>query len=282
MRGKPFNPLLIVTLAYKTPIGRQPQFIAILDFQIGPKSGIMNPAIVILIPFFSIAVATPSSEWFTTPVETTSTIRPGDGDEDYDAPSIPTFEWPLFAETAATKSMFSIWDTVSTQNADPRIQNVCEKCNNREVCISAVEQGIALTGRKPENIDVTEVLVLQMEAGRRQTEQAWIQYRDIYVKDAEKSMMVKVVMDSCMRNYNDSMDGYEDALDAVKRKDMGDLQTQLSATAQGYDDCGDDEAPEDPVPPADGPWVKYNQDLLMLVDNCFELAKLLKSKWPKP
>ncbi|CAL9219889.1 unnamed protein product [Arabidopsis halleri] len=137
----------------------------------------------------------------------------------------------------------------------PEIKTICGKTDNPPLCESSVSP-LLTPQLKP---DTSSVLILAIQASINATK-------------AAMATVEKVGASDCQELYDDAVVNLEDAVNAVKSRDIATVNTNLSAAMTDYSTCNDgfEEAGE-PNPLAD-----VADKLTKMVSNCLAISTLIK------
>ncbi|KAG7630312.1 Pectinesterase inhibitor domain [Arabidopsis suecica] len=137
----------------------------------------------------------------------------------------------------------------------PEIKTICGKTDNPPLCESSVSP-LLTPQLKP---DTSSVLILAIQASLTATK-------------AAMATVEKAGASDCQELYDDAVVNLEDAVNAVKSRDIATVNTNLSAAMTDYSTCNDgfEEAGE-PNPLAD-----VADKLTKMVSNCLAISTLIK------
>ncbi|CAN8269944.1 unnamed protein product [Cochlearia groenlandica] len=139
--------------------------------------------------------------------------------------------------------------------SSPEIKTICSKTNNPSLCESSVTP-LLTAHLKP---DVSSVLVLAIQAS-------------IDATKAAMAIVVEVSADECQELYDDAVTNLEDAINAVKSRDIPTVNTNISAAMTDYGTCDDGfEESGEPNPLGD-----VSDKLTKMVSNCLAISTLIK------
>ncbi|CAH2054770.1 unnamed protein product [Thlaspi arvense] len=137
----------------------------------------------------------------------------------------------------------------------PEIKSICGKTDFPPLCESSVSP--LLTAQlKP---DASTVLVLAIQSSINATK-------------AAMAIVDKVAAADCQELYDDAVANLEDAINAVKSRDIATVNTNLSAAMTDYSTCNDGfEESGEPNPLAE-----VGDKLTNMVSNCLAISTLIK------
>lgn len=137
----------------------------------------------------------------------------------------------------------------------PEIKTICGKTDFPPLCESSVSP-LLTPQLKP---DTTSVLILAIQASINATK-------------AAMPTVEKVAGADCQELYDDAVSNLEDALNAIKSRDIGTVSIKISATMTDYVTCNDgfEEAGEP------NPLAGVADHLTKMVTNCLVISTLMK------
>ncbi|ESQ49370.1 hypothetical protein EUTSA_v10022426mg [Eutrema salsugineum] len=193
------------------------------------------------------------------PADSISPSNPPTAEIDMDSPApSPEAAADLVSQTAksAKTLMNSPKNLLNSQPLlSPEIKTICGKTDFPPLCESAITP--LLTAQlKP---DASSVLVLAIQASINATK-------------AATTTVEKVAAADCQELYDDAVTNLEDAVNAVKSRDIATVNTNLSAAMTDYTTCNDGfEESGEPNPLAD-----VADQLTKMVSNCLAISTLIK------
>lgn len=162
---------------------------------------------------------------------------------------------PMNPPSAESPVLRSAKNLLNQPLLSPEIKTICGKTDFPPLCESSVSP--LLTAQlKP---DTSSVLILTIQASINATK-------------AAMAIVDKVAASDCQELYDDAVANLEDAVNAVKSRDIATVNTNLSAAMTDYSTCNDgfEEAGE-PNPLAD-----VGDKLTKMVSNCLAISTLIK------
>ncbi|KAK6930270.1 Pectinesterase inhibitor domain [Dillenia turbinata] len=166
------------------------------------------------------------------------------------------------------KSTFT--QSESKKMVDPKIKKICESTDYPQICLSTI--GPFLTG-KTDTISVLEIVI-----------KACVQHAKLALKAAKQlskksgvSQILSSGADVCRENFEDALDNLQRAMDAIPGKDIGTINSMLSAVVTDAGSC-EDAFQEGPVPDSDEepPMKIYYDKLSKMASNCLAVASLIQ------
>ncbi|KAK6913691.1 Pectinesterase inhibitor domain [Dillenia turbinata] len=156
------------------------------------------------------------------------------------------------------------------RTTDPKIKKICESTDYPQICLSTIAP--FLTG-KTDPLSVLEIVI-----------KACVQHAKIALKAAkqlsEKAEIPKITSsgaDVCKEHFEDALDNLQRALDAIPEKDLGSINSMLSAVMTDASTC-EDAFQEGPVIDSDEdpPMKIYYDKLSKMASNCLAVASLIQ------
>ncbi|XP_034227787.1 putative pectinesterase/pectinesterase inhibitor 26 [Prunus dulcis] len=154
-----------------------------------------------------------------------------------------------------------------TPQADAAVENICAKTTNSALCSSTVLPN--LRG----NADPTTVLQIEMKACLDLTKGALGQLKKTASNPSTSPADVSSIK-VCQEVYESAVDDINGASEAIAARDVGTLQTRLSAVITYFGTCDDAvaESPGFKLPLKEDDVVTLNK----LASNCMAISTLLK------
>ncbi|CAH8259616.1 unnamed protein product [Arabidopsis lyrata] len=173
---------------------------------------------------------------------------------DIDSPAASP-EAPVASPEAPAESSSAAPSGINPPLLSPEIKTICGKTDNPLLCESSVSP-LLTPQLKP---DTSSVLILAIKASINATK-------------AAMATVEKAGASDCQELYDDAVVNLEDAVNAVKSRDIATVNTNLSAAMTDYSTCNDgfEEAGE-PNPLAD-----VADKLTKMVSNCLAISTLIK------
>ncbi|XP_021852289.1 pectinesterase inhibitor 10 [Spinacia oleracea] len=159
----------------------------------------------------------------------------------------------------------SSWATSLFENPD--VKKTCGSTDNPELCLSSLKQFLG-QGNGDKKTDTFSLLEMQVKATLQATELAL----GLSGKKPAQSDNDKDTVKDCKEMYADAKDNLEKVLKAIKSKDIGTINSMLSATISDFGTC-DDGAEESG---GTSSLVGYGSKLTKLVSNCLSTVSLIK------
>lgn len=152
---------------------------------------------------------------------------------------------------------------------DPIVKGLCDKTDLPPLCLSSIAP--FFNGKT----DVTSVIEMLIKSATEQTKQAITTARTM--ANGAKSDPKKLSMfNDCFEIYDDALDNLQEAVDAIPAKDIGTLETMVSAAISDYSTCDDGFTGQpNPIPDGVSPMAKVNDHLMNIASVILALAKLI-------
>ncbi|XVE82260.1 hypothetical protein DITRI_Ditri15bG0134000 [Diplodiscus trichospermus] len=152
---------------------------------------------------------------------------------------------------------------------DPNIKSLCDKTDQPSLCMSSISP--FYNGKS----DVGSVVWMLMRAGTEQTKRA-IRIATKMANDAKNDPKKVSSLNDCKEVYDDALDNLQKSMDAITPKDVGTINTMMSAAISDYASC-DDGFSGQPDPNAKGvsPMGKINENLMNIAAIILSLANMI-------
>ncbi|XP_047331380.1 uncharacterized protein LOC124934936 [Impatiens glandulifera] len=150
-------------------------------------------------------------------------------------------------------------------NINPGITKICHDTDYFDVCVSSIAP--LLKGREGTS-DIPSVLQIAIQAATDKTKDALAELERI-ASDSGSSKQLKSTLNDCRDSYNDALENFQSALDALPSRDVGTMNSMLSACVTDFGDCDDF---------LDGFEVSLpdiNRKLTQMTSNCLAISSLL-------
>lgn len=141
------------------------------------------------------------------------------------------------------------------------ISGICHNTDYADVCFAT------LRGHEDET-DTPSVLRILIQAAQDKTHAA-LDEVDRLESDPGSSTGLKSILSDCRDSYNDALENFQNALDAIPSSDVGSINSMLSASVTDFGDIDDFlDGYEVPLP-------VMNADLTHMTSNCLAVSSLL-------
>ncbi|EEF43080.1 pectinesterase inhibitor 1 [Ricinus communis] len=216
-----------------------------------PYNNLKKPLIAsffLLINFaHAFSASTPSSE---DPTKTTFIVR-------------PLLKEPPSSEDIYKKSHSVPAVAVSgTTKPNPQLKKICDKTDYPSLCLSSITP--FFTGKT----EIISVLRMAIDAAIKQTEVA-ISAAQKIVNSSNNPPETASILQDCIETYTDAIDNFHSAEEAIPEKDIGTINTMLSAAVADYETCNDESGGSSPM-------TSYGEKLVNMTSNCLVIASLIK------
>lgn len=153
--------------------------------------------------------------------------------------------------------------------SDPRIKSVCDKTDQPGLCLSVISP--VFNGKT----DIPSVVGMLIKAATDQTKQA-IATAKKKATDPKSNAKTKSRLKDCEEIYDDALDNFKEAIEALPVHDMGTVDTMLSAAISDYGTCDDGFTGQpNPIPDGVSPMAKINENLMNIVGVILGVTKLI-------
>ncbi|XP_057476848.1 pectinesterase inhibitor 10-like [Actinidia eriantha] len=170
----------------------------------------------------------------------------------------PVSQPPVSASQAPSNSLPQI-----PTHADPAIEKICKSTDYPDVCLAAVTP--FLNGKT----DPESVLGMAIQASIDLTNIAVAKATTIATSAAITPQMASILGD-CKDSYNDALDNYKSAMDALGASDVGTVNSMLSAAITDFSDCDDE------LNGLESPLLAFDGTLTKMTSNCLAIASLIQ------
>ncbi|XP_078446779.1 pectinesterase inhibitor-like [Wolffia australiana] len=150
------------------------------------------------------------------------------------------------------------------------LKQLCNHTDNPVLCFSSVVPFIVPGPDKA--VDVSNLLEMQIKACAAKTQEAREAATKIAANPAAGKLLV-AVLQTCTDSYDDAIDNLGSASKALAARDLGTLNSMLSAAMTDYSTCEDGFAE---TPGLISPMAGFDDVLARLSSNCLALSELLK------
>ncbi|KAA8531230.1 hypothetical protein F0562_005856 [Nyssa sinensis] len=156
---------------------------------------------------------------------------------------------------------YQIFKVPKTKSVDPALKKICDSTDYSALCISSITP--YLNGKT----DTISVLEMAMKASTNQTKMAISKITKLVGSPATPPQTVSILND-CKDSYNDALENFQYAMGALPDRDIGTMNSMLSASITDYGDC------EDAFAEQTSPLADYSEKLMHMVDNCLAIVSL--------
>jgi len=146
------------------------------------------------------------------------------------------------------------------------LKTICASTDYPYLCLSSLSP--FLTG----NLDLVSILETAIKACTHHAENATAEATKIALDPTTPATTVSYLQ-SCKDSYDDALDNLEAAADAIKARDIGTINSMLSAALTDFGSCDEGFAE---TPGGKSPMADIDDMLGHLASNCLALASLLK------
>ncbi|KAF7151272.1 hypothetical protein RHSIM_Rhsim02G0004500 [Rhododendron simsii] len=150
-------------------------------------------------------------------------------------------------------------------HTDPSLKKICAATDFPEVCISSIAP---LLNGKTDPISVVE---LAIKAATEHTQVAVATATKIATSPGIAPDIASTISD-CKDSYDDALDNFQKALDALSSRDVGTMNSMLSAAITDFSDNDDFLAGKASSPVL----LEFNAKLSKMTSNCLAIVSLIK------
>ncbi|XP_022851735.1 pectinesterase inhibitor 1-like [Olea europaea var. sylvestris] len=151
------------------------------------------------------------------------------------------------------------------KNVDPKVMKICDSTDHPSLCLGTV---VPLLDDKTDQFSVLEVSV---KACSELTKFALSMAKKISNMPGVPPQVASIIRD-CKDNYDAVMSNFEKAINALPERDIGTLNTMLSAVITDVGDCEDELSSTATTSPLSD----YAEKLTNMTSNSLAIASLLQ------
>lgn len=152
-------------------------------------------------------------------------------------------------------------------HADPTIKKICAATDYPELCISSITPLALLTGKT----DLISIVELAIKAATEHTQVAVAVATKIATSPGIAPDTASIISD-CKDSYEDAVDNYQLALEALSLRDVGTMNSVLSAAIMVFGDNDDFLAGKASSPSL----LEFNAKLIKMTSICLAIVDLNK------
>lgn len=160
--------------------------------------------------------------------------------------------------SGSTSSHHKLPPTPIHKSMNPAIKKICATTDNPSLCLSSIAP--FLFGKS----DPLSVLAMAIKASLRHTKKAMSKASHL-AAGANPSPSVE----DCKDSYSDALDNFQNAMDAIHPRDIGTINSMLSAALTDFDTCEEGFS-------GDSPLSFYDEKGSKLASICLAIASLVK------
>jgi|UniRef100_A0A2N9IQB4 pectinesterase inhibitor-like protein len=156
-------------------------------------------------------------------------------------------------------------DSAPTLSMDPSIKKICETTDNPDLCVSSIAP--FLSGKT----DPISVLEMAINAATQHAKNAMAMASKLSaVPKATTDSANAPLFEDCKEMYSDALDNLQSAMDAIPSRDIGTINSMLSAALTDFVTC------EDGFSGETSPLSPYDDKGTKMASNCLAIASLIK------
>ncbi|EYU29652.1 hypothetical protein MIMGU_mgv1a027137mg [Erythranthe guttata] len=145
----------------------------------------------------------------------------GAGPAKLDSLAAPSFDLSSILDTSAP-----------TDDVDPKVKKICDSTDHSSLCLTTIAP--LLKGKD----DVPSVLEVSIGVGSKLSDYALSLAKTMSEKPGMPPQVLSVIKD-CKDSYDTAAYNYQNAVDALHEKDIGTMNSMLSAVITNVGDCED-------------------------------------------
>ncbi|CAK9145652.1 unnamed protein product [Ilex paraguariensis] len=216
------------------------------------------------ISFFSLIIFNPSHSIYgqhsssepSLPLDTPPNLQP------VSSPGPQPELSPTPTPTLAPSSEHPPVSVPPSTNIDPTIEKICASTDYPDLCLSTVTP--LLKGKN----DIVSVLEVAIKASTNSTNLGLIMAKKLANMPGNTPEMVSILND-CTNSYDTALYNFRNAMDAFPGRDIGTMNTMLSAVITNVGDC------EDGLSGMDSPLSNCADKVIKMTSNCLAIISLI-------
>ncbi|KAL2464289.1 Plant invertase/pectin methylesterase inhibitor superfamily protein [Forsythia ovata] len=182
-----------------------------------------------------------------------------------DAPSEPSLPSQVDASATLNPANLDLSSGITEKNVDPKVQKICDSTDHPLLCLGTV---LPLLDHKTDSFSILEVSV---KASSELTKFALSMAKKFSNMPGVPPKVASILRD-CKDSYDEAMYNFEKAMNALLERDIGTLNTMLSAVITDIGDCEDELSGTGSTSPLSN----YAEKLTNMTSNCLAIASLLQ------
>ncbi|XP_022761270.1 vegetative cell wall protein gp1-like [Durio zibethinus] len=154
--------------------------------------------------------------------------------------------------------------------SDPEIKSLCGKTDQPALCLATISP--FFNGKT----DLASVIGMLIKAGIEQTKQAIATAAKMATDPKYSNPKTLSKLNDCKEIYDDALDNMQEAIEAIPLKDVGTIETMISAAISDYGTCDDGFTGQpNPIPEGVSPMAKINENLMNIAGVILALTKMM-------
>ncbi|XP_056161319.1 pectinesterase inhibitor-like [Syzygium oleosum] len=155
---------------------------------------------------------------------------------------------------------------IQAGGADLAIKKLCDMTDYPGLCVSTLSPFLVGSALLAEPIALLQTAIKAATAETKLAMMVLGRLIEMSYVDAKTLMSLK----DCHDNYSDALDNFQAAMDAIPNRDIGTINSMLSAAVTDYGTC------EDEFSGGSSPMAGHDSKLSHMADNCLAIASLIK------
>ncbi|CAA0834854.1 Plant invertase/pectin methylesterase inhibitor superfamily protein [Striga hermonthica] len=156
--------------------------------------------------------------------------------------------------------------SLKAAGTNPAVSKICKNTDHPQLCLSSIAPFLS----SGHSVDVESVLRFAVEAGSKYAKEALSAANGFAAKTATPE--VRSTLKDCKESYDTAVENFQKTLDAFATKDIGTMQSVLSAVITFVGDCED----EFTQMGTRSPLSKYAETLTEMTSNCLAIVSQMK------
>ncbi|XVF66117.1 hypothetical protein PTKIN_Ptkin10aG0008900 [Pterospermum kingtungense] len=152
---------------------------------------------------------------------------------------------------------------------DPKIKALCAKSDDANLCLTTIAP--VYNGKT----DLLSVIQMMIKAATDQVKQAMATAKKM-ANDPRTDAKTRSGYKDCEEMYDDALDNFQEALDAIPIPEIGTVNIMLSAAITDISTCDDGFTGQpNPIPDGVSPMAKLNEHLMNIVGVMLSIVKMI-------
>ncbi|XP_047330187.1 uncharacterized protein LOC124933787 [Impatiens glandulifera] len=161
--------------------------------------------------------------------------------------------------------LFNKFNTPFAGNADPELERMCKSTDYINLCLNTLSP--SLNGKN----DVDSVIRAAINVAMDYTK-VGVSIAEKLEADPSVTGRLASTIGDCKDGYNDALDNFQEALDSLPDKDLGRMNSVLSAAITDFSDIGDF------LDGLNSPLIDLGDKLVKLTSNCLAISALMNQQ----
>ncbi|KAJ7980386.1 pectinesterase inhibitor-like [Quillaja saponaria] len=172
---------------------------------------------------------------------------------------------PQNGDLFPTMTQLNSAPTPTTTNPD--LKKICDTTDYPDICLNTISP---LVPGKTDALSVLHVAIKAAVEHVKLAQTAATKLSTLTTTADTRSSSSASGIKECKDTYNDALDNFQSAMDAIQRHDIGTINTMLSAAVTDFSQC------EDAFQGLNSPLLDIDDKLHKMTSNCLAIASLMK------